>query len=158
MPVSPHAGARYDRPFDLAWAIMTVEKACPVVVRRRGSRLDVLAFDHPSAGKQFVKGTIEPGESPIAAAARELREESGLAIASAMTFLGAHRIGPERQLWHFFRYAASGLPDAWQHATADDHGHIFSFFWHPLDMPLNQDWHPVFREAFGVFAPRLGPR
>lgn len=27
------------------------------------------------------------------------------------------------------------LPDTWSHATSDDYGHVFDFFWHPLDAP-----------------------
>ncbi|WP_410001350.1 NUDIX domain-containing protein [Rhizobium leguminosarum] len=45
--------------------------------------LEILAFTHPSAGNQFVKGTVEEGERPQDAAARELREESGLLTPSA---------------------------------------------------------------------------
>lgn len=133
----------------------TPEKACPVVVRTRDRRLEVLAFIHPSAGKQFVKGTIEAGETPLAAAERELREESGLMAPSPMTFLGKHRIGADGQRWHFFKCVSSGLPDAWQHKTVDDLGHTFSFFWHPLEVRLDQSWHPNFHEAYWFFAPRL---
>jgi len=49
-----------------------IEKACPVVLRVSKEILEVLAFIHPSAGKQFVKGTIENGETPQQAAEREL--------------------------------------------------------------------------------------
>ena len=55
-----------------------MNKVCPVVVRLCDGRREVLAFVHPVAGKQFVKGTIESGENPLDAARRELREESGL--------------------------------------------------------------------------------
>ncbi|MGM4986502.1 NUDIX domain-containing protein [Rhizobium sp. 11_C7_N12_5] len=134
-----------------------VQKACPVVFRMRDSGSEVLAFIHPSAGKQFVKGTIEPSETPLAAAERELWEESGLTALSPMALLGQCQIGPSRQLWHFFGCQAVGLPDTWQHLTADDHGHTFAFFWHPIDLPLDQDWHPIFHEAFNFFAPRLWP-
>lgn len=59
-----------------------VQKACPIVYRRCDGGAEVLAFIHPSAGKQFVKGTIEPGETPLDAADRELWEESGLTVRS----------------------------------------------------------------------------
>jgi 8-oxo-dGTP pyrophosphatase MutT (NUDIX family) len=131
------------------------EKACPIVVRTRNHRTEVLAFVHPTAGKQFVKGTIETNEAPLVAAERELREESGVTPPSPMTFLGTQRIGAERQLWHFFLCAHSGLPDAWEHRTEDDYGHTFAFFWHPLDALLDRDWHPIFHEAYSFFAPRL---
>lgn len=40
-----------------------VDRACPVVLRESGG-LEVLAFEHPLAGLQLVKGRLEPGESP----------------------------------------------------------------------------------------------
>ncbi|WP_246703171.1 NUDIX domain-containing protein [Rhizobium sp. SG741] len=134
-----------------------MHKVCPVVYRTHTGDVEVLAFAHPSAGKQFVKGTVEPSETPLAAAKRELWEESGLTAQSPMALLGQCEIGPSRQLWHFFRCQAVGPPDTWQHLTADDHGHTFAFFWHPIDLPLDQDWHPIFHEAFNFFAPRLWP-
>ena len=51
-----------------------MEKAWPIVLREKDGAIEVLAFQHPQAGKQFVKGTIELDEDPVAAAARELRE------------------------------------------------------------------------------------
>jgi len=89
----------------------TQQKVCPIVVRVRDSQMEVLAFIHPCAGNQFVKGTIEAGEEPRQAAVRELREESGLIPPSTMMPLGQHRIGPERETWHFFSVVSRGLPD-----------------------------------------------
>ena len=37
---------------------MAVDKACPVVLRHT-TELEVLAFRHPLAGLQLVKGTVE---------------------------------------------------------------------------------------------------
>jgi hypothetical protein len=42
-----------------------MNKACPVVIRQNNGCLEILAFVHPSAGRQVVKGTIKPGE-PLA--------------------------------------------------------------------------------------------
>lgn len=134
-----------------------VEKACAIVTRATNRGLEVLAFTHPSAGNQFVKGTIEKGEYPQNAAERELREESGLVSRSAMKPLGKQEIGPDRTLWHFFVWHSSGLPDRWHHMAEDDYGHTFAFFWHPIDLPLDQDWHPIFHEAFEFVASRLSP-
>ncbi|KQV72609.1 hypothetical protein ASC90_27505 [Rhizobium sp. Root1220] len=136
--------------------VMTkVEKACAIVTRTTDQGLTVLAFAHPSAGNQFVKGTIENGEQPRHAAERELREESGLLAPIAMKALGITEVGPERTVWHFFAWHSSGLPDRWRHATEDDHGHTFSFFWHPLRSSLDENWHPIFHEVFEFIAPRL---
>lgn len=135
-----------------------VEKACAVVSRTSRNGLEVLAFTHPSAGKQFVKGTIEPGEPAGQAAERELREESGLTIRSPMVFLGTQAIGADAVPWHFFGYHERGLPDAWTHVTEDDCGHTFAFFWHRIGLPLDRDWHPIFHEAFDFFVSRLQPQ
>lgn len=132
-----------------------IAKACPLVLRQHDGRTDILAFQHPLAGKQFVKGTVKPGEPPSIAAARELKEESGLILAAPLIFLGVHQIGVPRQDWHFYQGWSSGLPETWHHQTEDDFGHVFSFFWHPIETPLDDAWHPVFHEAFGYFVPRL---
>ncbi|MHC8286071.1 NUDIX domain-containing protein [Pseudomonas sp. XS1P51] len=50
---------------------MRVDKACPVVLRNI-EQLEILAFRHPLAGLQLVKGSVEPGELTGAAAVREL--------------------------------------------------------------------------------------
>ncbi|MBY5351331.1 NUDIX hydrolase [Rhizobium leguminosarum] len=135
--------------------MLKLEKTCPVVTRRMNQGLEILAFTHPSAGNQFVKGTVEEGERPQDAAARELREESGLLTPSVMTALGSREIGPDHVVWHFFVWHSSGLPDRWHHRAEDDHGHTFSFFWHPLRLPLDDDWHPIFHQAFEFIALRL---
>lgn len=132
-----------------------VEKACPIITRMSDGGLQILAFVHPTAGKQFVKGTIEFCESPERAAERELREESGLTTLSPLAHLGTCAIGAERQPWHFFTYRAAGLPDTWRHETQDDQGHNYTFFWHSLDTPPDHGWDPIFREAFDFFAPIL---
>ena len=134
--------------------MITPEKACPIVVRLNSGQPEVLAFAHPSAGKQFVKGTIESAENPNEAAIRELLEESGICCDKPLLSLGAHLIGKTRQRWHFFQYVSSGLPETWYHQTGDDFGHTFAFFWHPLTKPLDQGWHSIFHEAFAFFAPR----
>ena len=51
------------------------DKACPVMFRDSSMR-KILAFEHPEAGVQLVKGSIEPGENPRLAALRELAEEA----------------------------------------------------------------------------------
>jgi len=132
-----------------------VEKACPIVVRRQGADMEVLAFVHPSAGKQFVKGTIKSGENPIAAAKRELREESGIVGSSAFADLGVCDVGPDKQRWHFFCLLVNNSADSWLWETEDDFGHVFRFFWHPIKKPLGKEWHPVFHEAFAFFSTRL---
>lgn len=124
-------------------------KVCPVVFRVSDRGAEVLAFRHPSAGNQFVKGTIEHGELAALSAVRELREESGICAGPALIDLGQFPVG-ENLLWHFFALQRNDLPDRWNHRTEDDFGHTFSFFWHPLDQDLDADWHPQFHEVLTI--------
>ncbi|MGH1415995.1 MAG: NUDIX hydrolase [Pelagimonas sp.] len=108
-------------------------KVCPLVLRHDGTQ--VLAFRHPLAGLQLVKGTIEPGEDPAQAAIRELREEAGVAASVAVS-LGEDVTISSEQVWHLFVMQTVGLPDRWTHLCLDDGGHEFAFFWHDLDGPM----------------------
>lgn len=112
-----------------------------------GKQVELLAFRHPLAGLQIVKGSIEPGEGIEAAAVRELVEEAGL-VRAPMRRLGCWHNPISDQEWHFVLMASGAtLPDRWQHHAPDDGGHRFDFFWQPLAAPLGEDWHPTFRAA-----------
>ncbi len=127
--------------------MMAPIKACPVVVRQ-GDGIEILVFKHPLAGIQLVKGTIEAGESPREAAVRELMEEAGLAGASVVSDLGLWKVELRDQVWSFHLCdVGHALPDEWVHYCADEGGHDFSFFWHPLDRPPSEEWHEVFQGA-----------
>lgn len=123
-------------------------KSCPVVLRGSEVR-EILAFAHPLAGLQLVKGSIEPGEPAAAAALRELAEEAGITGAWVEQYLGCWDSGHQGQVWSFHRCRVPhALADAWVHHAADDGGHDFRFFWHPLDKAADAAyWHPVFRGA-----------
>lgn len=131
----------------------TPEKSCPVVIRAHAGPREILAFVHPNGDKQLVKGTIEANETPLAAAYRELQEESGIIVSQPMKSLGTAQIGAKGEVWHFFICELSGLPDTWDHQTTDDGGHIFSFFWHPLHAPLDDRWDPIFQQASAYLLP-----
>jgi len=121
-------------------------KVCPIVLRNCNA-VEVLAFEHPSAGLQLVKGTIELGETPAEAAVRELREESGLE-ASAVADLGLWESGHLGHVWSFqLCESASPVFDRWTHRTEDDGGHEFAFFWQALHAEPSEHWHPVYRRA-----------
>ncbi|CAI3797972.1 hypothetical protein GLGCALEP_01964 [Pseudomonas sp. MM221] len=126
---------------------MRPNKACPVVL---SSTLPpkILLFRHPLAGVQLVKGTIEEGEAPAAAALRELSEESGITKATLKQDLGCWDAEHLGQVWSFHLCQVEGaLPEHWSHQTQDDHGHLFRFFWAAFDdLPCN-DCHPVFQRA-----------
>ncbi len=130
-----------------------MEKAWPIVLREKDGAIEVLAFQHPQAGKQFVKGTIELDEDPVAAAARELREESGIIVRDPPRLIGEHISTVTGDRWMFFICETAGLPEQWTHKTEDDFGHEFSFFWHPIDRAPDQEWHPMFHEAFEFLVP-----
>lgn len=85
--VSPVLGSPMNSTDRVKEELSVPTKACPVVLRRTGD-LEVLAFEHPLAGFQLVKGSIEQDESPAAAAVRELLEESGLKASSVSADLG----------------------------------------------------------------------
>ena len=129
-------------------------KVCPVVIRQR-SEIEVLAFAHPLAGLQLVKGTIEPHESASAAALRELHEESGIYNATIVADLGHWVSGYQDQTWSFHLCATDVLPDTWTHRTQDDGCHDFAFFWHPLSQPPDEQWHAVFQGALKYIARQL---
>ncbi|WP_238066516.1 MULTISPECIES: NUDIX hydrolase [Pseudomonas] len=130
-------------------------KVCPVVLSSSPpSRL--LLFRHPMAGTQLVKGTIESGEAPSEAALRELAEESGIDDAIVETDLGCWNAEHLDQIWSFqLCRALRYLPESWTHQTLDDHGHVFEFFWAPLDELPYADCHPVFQRALEFLGRRL---
>ncbi|MCB2251004.1 NUDIX domain-containing protein [Pseudomonas chlororaphis] len=127
---------------------MSVDKACPVVLRRRET-LEILAFEHPLAGLQLVKGSVEPGEPTDMAAARELFEEAGIQ-GTAVRALGTWRAPATGHLWAFHEcHVAQHLPETWVHHAEDDGGHEFRFFWHPLMSEPCESWHQLFKDALG---------
>ncbi len=121
-----------------------MNKACPILLRHNHGRTEVLAFIHPLAGKQLVKGSIEAGETLEQACARELFEEAGVA-ATAHEYLGNWHSGYERQVWGFYVMTATEvLPDRWDFYTQDDGGHVFKFFWQPLEETPGPAWHSLY--------------
>ncbi len=107
-------------------------KACAVALHPDGGPLRLAAFRHPLAGLQLPKGTIDPGEHAVRAAARELFEETGLETLSAVS-LGSSAEIVDGQIWHFALCRVKPpVLDRWRHLCADDGGHAFDCFWHPL--------------------------
>lgn len=125
---------------------MAVEKACPVVLRKNRDKWEILAFVHPLAGAQLVKGTIEAKESPSAACQRELYEEAGVA-GRCRRLLGRWQKAAHEPIWNFGLMDTEVLPDEWEHFCTDDGGHYFKFFWHPLYKTPDTRWHPLFVDA-----------
>lgn len=124
---------------------MVPNKACPVVLRNRDGAAELLAFRHPLAGIQLVKGSIERLESPAEAALRELQEESGIASGHVLRGLGVWTSGFQDQVWSFHEvWVSQALPESWSHLAADDGGQVFSFFWHPMSAEPSDEWHGLF--------------
>ena len=111
---------------------MKPTKSCPVVIRNN-AQLQILAFLHPIAGRQLVKGTIESGESADEAAIRELAEEAGILDAKIVSHLGLWKSRYQEQVWSFHLCEVDQeMPDEWVHHASDDGGHDFTFFLYPL--------------------------
>ena len=92
------------------------EKAYGFVLRGEGAARELLVFEHaglPDAGLQAPGGTVEAGETPLEAVAREVLEESGLPLEgwrAVATF-----DDDDAQRWHCFAVApAMPLPDSWR--------------------------------------------
>ncbi|MDW3685348.1 NUDIX domain-containing protein [Cupriavidus sp. CV2] len=136
---------------------MTATKACPIVLRSRHGIVHILAFKHPAAGYQLVKGTIEQGESPPEAAIRELCEESGICDAHVVSDLGLWNASYQEQIWSFqLCESVAKLRDEWTFETSDDGGHMFEFYWHPLQRDLPEQCHPLFQSALREIRIRIG--
>lgn len=126
---------------------MNANKACPILLRQNNHN-EILLFEHPLAGIQLVKGSIEPGEAPAAAAMRELFEEAGLSAVAVVRDLGLWHSGYAGQVWSLqLCHTSQVLPETWVHYCADDGGHAFRFFWHPLHAIPPQACHPLFERA-----------
>ena len=96
-----------------------IEKAYGFVLRGEAGARELLAFEHagrPEAGLQVPGGTVEAGETPIEAVAREVLEESGLPLDGWRAAATFEREGaPGLQRWHcFVAVPAMPLPDAWR--------------------------------------------
>jgi putative (di)nucleoside polyphosphate hydrolase len=72
--------------------------SCGVIVRRRSGEL-LLCHATARSYWDLPKGVLDPGETPLAAALRELREEAGLTLPpEAVRDLGVHDYLPRKDL------------------------------------------------------------
>ncbi len=127
-----------------------MKKIVPVVIRSSDQGLEILAFQHPLAGIQLVKGTIERDEPYEQAAVRELFEESGLVAEPNPKFIGNLAVKLSRQDWYFYVcQIRTEMPEMWIHHCQDGGGLDFEFFWHPLYQQPDDNWHITFQEALG---------
>jgi len=132
----------------------TIDKVCPVVFRDAAMQ-QILAFEHPQAGVQFVKGGVEPGETIRAAALRELEEESGIADSGILQDLGTWESGHRGHVWSLQLCAfPPRLPETWTHHCVEDGGHRLRFFWHDVNQPPGSNWRPHYRRALEAIRER----
>ena len=137
---------------------MKPNKSCAVVVRDAAGALNVLAFRHPTAGCQLVKGTVEDGESAAAAAVRELKEEAGV-VATVAADLGLWPSRHESQVWLLHLCEPSvDPPDSWTPWCEDDGCHGLEFFWQSQSSNDLQAWHPVHARALAFVRGLLSGR
>jgi 8-oxo-dGTP pyrophosphatase MutT (NUDIX family) len=132
-------------------------KACPVMFRDSSMR-QILAFEHPEAGVQLVKGSIGPGEHPRRAALRELAEEAGITGAHIAHDLGTWSPEPQGPVWslHLCTFSPQ-LPESWTHHCPDDGGQDLRFFWHDVHAEPGGSWAPPFRQALATIRERTRP-
>src|SRR5437764_425445 len=93
-----------------------IRKVAAVVLRAAAT--DLLVFAHPDeAGVtiQLPAGTVEDGEAPETAAARELLEETGVRgeFPRLAGVLDENADGEARRRWVYLFDAPAGLPDEW---------------------------------------------
>ena len=133
-----------------------MNRAVPIVLRKKNNQLELLAFKHPKGGSRLVKGGIKKGEPLEKACVRELEEESGIQ-AQVVRQLGVWDSNFKKQVWGFCLMHYQGYqPDKWDFETKDDGGHIFSFYWQPLNGQLDDSWNEVYTNAFHYIKSALG--
>ncbi|MBJ9957097.1 NUDIX hydrolase [Acinetobacter courvalinii] len=125
-----------------------MKKVVPVILRHKNHGLEILAFRHPLAGFQLVKGTIEKDEQYEQAAIRELFEESGAIAEPNPKFIGNFKLKSTQQEWYFYVCELrTDLAETWIHHCQDGGGLDFRFFWYSLDQQPDDHWHGTFKEA-----------
>lgn len=129
----------YDDARHLARSNQWREKALVYVTR--GEELLVLEHtaDYPDAGIQVPAGGVDPGESPEAAATRELFEETGLTARMPPIYLQSYwwpnSEAPSRIRHYYWVEAPAETPTTWSHVVSAgevDEGMTFLLSFRPL--------------------------
>jgi|GEM_PF-1150430 len=126
-------------------------KVCPVLTRSGAHGREILAFVHPTAGHQIVKGTLEEGEALEPAALRELAEESGIDSARIMAKIAEIEVPDYCQFWHVYECETDAdLAEKWSFFAQEDEGKWFHFFWIPLAQLPTKDWIDQFQPVISA--------
>ena len=131
-----------------------VDKVFVCLVRTRDKGCELLVFrSHDEPGFEVTKGSVEPGESLLNAAFRELFEESGIGSVRVVAELGTTRWGREHQ--HFFLVETDvSVPETFRHTVTGDGpdcGRSYAFRW----LPLSEDLERLLVQGCGAFARAL---
>jgi 8-oxo-dGTP diphosphatase len=131
----------------------------------RGEHLLVLEHsgDYPDAGIQVPAGGVDPGESPEAATARELFEETGLTAQLPPIYLQScwwpHSDAPSRIRHYYWVEAPAETPTAWSHVVSagdDDEGMTFHLSFRPLaqtDLTPGYGWADALPRLSAIMNP-----
>lgn len=125
------------------------EIICPIVLRQSANGPEIMAFRHPQAGRQIIKGVMEDGDVPREVALRELKSDSGLSPSAQPVDLGKSKGIEQGEAWHFFACPVASLPDEWNYICAADNDQEYAFFWQKLDEFIDDsEWNPGIIRAF----------
>lgn len=111
-----------------------------VIVRRQGDQL-MVALVREGRDNDYIlpKGRVEPGESLMMAAQREIEEEAGLSSLHFLAELGVQeRLNFDKDEWKTIHYYLYSTEQVEAHPT--DQNHAYRCEWFPIDELPSMFW------------------